>query len=67
MSTATGSKVKQQVQSMLERLPDDCTLEDVQYHLYVMQRVQGGLEAIDRGEGIAHEDVKQRLAKWLTK
>ena len=66
MPTSTQSSAKEQVRSLLDKLPDDCTLADVQYHLYVMQGVQEGLDALDRGEGIPHEEVKRRLAKWLS-
>jgi predicted transcriptional regulator len=61
------TETKKEVQAVLENLPDDCTLEDVQYRLYVMQKVKKGLEAVDRGEGIPHEEAVKRLGKWLTK
>jgi predicted transcriptional regulator len=57
---------KQQVQHVLDQLPDDCTIDDVQYHLDVMQQVESGLAAIDRGDTIPHEEVNRRLAKWLS-
>lgn len=56
---------KQQVQDLLSRLPDDCSLEDIQYHLYVIQKVQEGLDSLDRGEGIPHEEVKREMARWF--
>jgi predicted transcriptional regulator len=59
--------VKEQIRAMLDRLPNDCTMEDVQYGLYVLGRVRRGLESIDRGEGIAHEEVKRRMSEWLSK
>lgn len=31
---------KEEVRSLLQRLPENCTLEDVQYHLYVIEKVQ---------------------------
>ena len=34
--------VKQSVQELLDRLPDDCSLDDVQYHLYVLQSIERG-------------------------
>ncbi|HWB54897.1 MAG TPA: hypothetical protein VG722_11915 [Tepidisphaeraceae bacterium] len=58
---------KQEVQTVLESLPEDCTLEDVQYRLYVIQKVKSGLEAVDRGEGVEHEEATKRLGKWLSK
>lgn len=32
------STVKEEVKSLLERLPRDCTIEDIQYHLYVLEK-----------------------------
>jgi hypothetical protein len=36
--------VKQDVESLLRRLPDDVWVEDIQYHLYVLDKVRRGLE-----------------------
>ncbi len=35
---------KQEVRSLLEKLPDNCSIEDIQYHLYVLEKVRSGLE-----------------------
>jgi len=32
------STAKEEVKTLLDKLPDDCSLEDVQYHLYVVER-----------------------------
>jgi predicted transcriptional regulator len=58
---------KEQVQQILEKLPEDASLEDIQYHIYVRQKIQQGVEDVDAGRMISHSDVQQRLAKWLTK
>jgi predicted transcriptional regulator len=58
---------KEQVQQILEQLPEDASLEDIQYHIYVRQKVEHGLEDIEAGRVVPHEDVQKRLAKWLTK
>jgi hypothetical protein len=34
--------VKEEVKTLLEKLPDDCTIEDIQYHLYVLEKIQKG-------------------------
>jgi hypothetical protein len=58
---------KEEVQSLLGRLPEDCSLEDIQYHLYVIEKVQQGLEAADAQGSVSQEEVEHRLGKWLTK
>jgi len=39
----TMSNAKQQVESLLHNLPENCSLEDIQYHLYVLEKVRRGL------------------------
>jgi predicted transcriptional regulator len=57
---------KKQVRELLDRLPDDCTLEDVLYHLYAIEKIGEGLAAADRGQLIPHEQVDEELRqKWL--
>lgn len=57
---------KDRVRALLDRLPDDCSLDEVQYHLYVVQAVERG-EADERaGRVISHEQVAAELRrKWL--
>lgn len=56
---------KDEVTSLLEKLPDDASYEDIQYHLYVLEKVKCGLERADTEGAIPHEDAKARLGKWL--
>ena len=57
---------KNEVQQLLNTLPDDCSLEDIQYHLYVIEKVRNGLEIADTQGTLSQEQVEQRLGKWLT-
>jgi len=56
--------IKDEVAHLLERLPEDSTLEDIQYHLYVLEKIHRGLEQVERGEVIPHEEAVARLKKW---
>ncbi len=58
---------KDEVRALLDRLPDDVTLEDIQYHLDVVVKVLEAEAQADRGEGIAQDEFDRRFAKWLTK
>jgi predicted transcriptional regulator len=60
-------KVKEEVSSLLTRLPDDCSLEDVQYHLYVLQKIERGLKDMEEGRVYTQEEVEKRMAKWIGK
>jgi len=54
---------KQEVQSLLETLPDNCSIEDIQYHLYVLEKVRRGLEDAKEGRVMSQEEVESRLGK----
>ena len=58
---------KEQVQQLLSALPEDATLEDIQYHIYVRQKIEQGLADLEAGRVVSHAEVQKRLAKWLTK
>ena len=60
------SNVKNDVQSLLETLPDDCTLEDIQYHLYVVEKVRRGIERAEAEGEMTQQEVEKRLDKWHT-
>lgn len=55
---------KDAIIEMIRRLPDDCTLEDTQYHLYVRQRIAEGLRSIEEEEGIPQEEVEDIVRSW---
>jgi hypothetical protein len=59
------SNPKAEVVSMLEALPDNASFEDIQYHLYVLEKVRRGLERAESEGAISHEEAKARLSKWL--
>lgn len=57
---------KDKVRALLDRLPDDCSLDEVQYHLYVVQAVAKGEADEQEGRLIPHEQVAAELRrKWL--
>ena len=56
---------KDEVHSLLEKLPEDASYEDIQYHLYVLEKVQRGLRRAETEGVVAHGDATARLGKWL--
>ena len=60
------SATKDKVRNLLDQLPDDCSLEDVLYHLYVQQKVAAGLADVEQGRTIPHEQVAEEMRrKWI--
>ena len=57
---------KHDVEQLLNRLPEDSSVEDIQYHLYVLDKVRRGLEDARVNGTLPQEEVESRLSKWLT-
>jgi len=55
---------KQTVLELVRDLPEDASLEDIQYHLYVLQRVDKGLREVEEGKVVSEDEMETRFAKW---
>lgn len=64
MQTQTA---KEEVASLLTQLPDDCSLEDIQYHLYVLEKIRRGFASAETHGTLTQKEVEKRLEKWLIK
>ena len=61
------STAKEEVKALLDKLPDDCSLEDVQYHLYVVEKINKGIERADKEGVLSQDEVERKLKKWASK
>ena len=52
---------KQLLREVVERLPDDATVEDAMERLYFLAKVTRGLEAADRGDVMSHEEARRAV------
>lgn len=58
--------LKDEVVEMIQHLPESTSLEDIQYHLYVLEKIRKGKKSIKDGKGISNEEAKARLSKWIS-
>jgi len=56
---------KELVLDAISELPNEVSLDEIAERIEFMAAVQKGLDQLDRGEGIPHEEVKRQLAAWL--
>ncbi len=56
---------KQEVIELIKGLPDDSTLEEIQYSLYVRQKIERGLQDVEKGRTHTQEKVEKRMGKWV--
>jgi hypothetical protein len=63
------STPKEEVRKMLDRLPDDSSFEDIQYHIYVREKIERGLKDVAEGRVLSQEEMERRMCaltkKWL--
>jgi len=58
---------KKEVRKILDQIPDDASLEDIQYHIYVCQKIERGLQDMDDGRVLSQKQVEKRMSRWIGK
>lgn len=51
---------------LLDKPPDDCTLEGVQYHLYVAEKIHRGIERAKKEGVLSQDDVEGKFSQWTS-
>lgn len=52
---------KEEAKRLIDHLPDQATLNDIMYELYVKQKIESGIKAVEEGRIIPHDQVKARI------
>lgn len=56
---------KEEIRKLIDALPDDATWEDVQYSIYVRERVERGRREAQQGHLIDQDEIETRMKQWL--
>ena len=62
---ADDGKCKKRSPALIQQLPDNSSLEDIQYHLYVREKVEHGLRDLKSKKTLSQKEVERRMKKWL--
>lgn len=57
---------KEEVRSLLDNLPDDCSLEDVQYHLFVAEKIHRGVDRASAEGALSQAEVERKIEERLS-
>ncbi|MBC7852589.1 MAG: hypothetical protein IAF94_04050 [Pirellulaceae bacterium] len=57
---------KQQVIELLSSLPDDCSLDEIRYRLYLRRKVEEGIRDIETGNVYSQEQAEQEVQRWFS-
>ena len=55
---------KQEALETIGKLPDDANMDEIMYHLYVLDKVRKGQKAAEDGRTIASKDLKSEIETW---
>jgi len=58
------ASAKEEVRKLLDQIPDDSSFEDIQYHIYVREKIERGLKEVERKQVLSQEEVERRMSKW---
>ena len=55
---------KSEALRIIQGLPENASMEDIQYHLYVREKIEKGLADVAAGRVFSHEEVKRQVEAW---
>ena len=56
---------KESIIEFLKTLPEDVSIKDIMYHLYVMEKIQEGEKDIEEGRTFTQEEVEAQIESWF--
>lgn len=56
--------VKYQILKAVEEMPQEVTFEEVMEHLYFLYKVNRGLQQVQSGNIVSHEEAKKQIRTW---
>ena len=59
------ANTKEEIRKILDALPDDATWEDVQYSIYIRERVERGKAEAAEGKLTDQDQIETRMNRWL--
>jgi hypothetical protein len=58
-------QVKEIAKQVIDKLPDESSLDDIIHALYIRAKFEHGEAQIRQGKGVSHDQAKQSFKKWL--
>ena len=56
--------VKEMAKSVIDKLPDEANMDEIIHALYVRIKFERGIQEIEDGKGVPHEEAKQIMRSW---
>lgn len=56
--------IKKEAIDIITKLPDDVTIEDIMYKLYVLDKIKKGQEDIKKGNFVTTDELRKETETW---
>jgi hypothetical protein len=57
--------VKELAKKVIDTLPDEANMDEIIHALYIRAKFDNGIDQINEGKGISHEEAKKRMREWV--
>jgi len=55
---------KQEALQAIQQLPDNVNFDEIVYRLYVLNKIHQGMQDIEEGRTISHEELTREIEQW---
>ncbi|MBC8554300.1 MAG: hypothetical protein H8D23_32220 [Candidatus Brocadiales bacterium] len=56
--------LKEEAINAISKLPESADIDDIMYRVYVIDKIKKGQEAINKGELVTVESLKEEMKYW---
>ena len=58
------SAAKQEALNTISQLPEGTDMDEIMYRLYVLDKIRKGQKAVEQGQVITSDELKQDINSW---
>jgi predicted transcriptional regulator len=59
--------VKQKLHQLVDRLPNNCSVDEALYRMYVLDHIERGLADVAAGRVVPHDRAMKEFREWVSK
>jgi hypothetical protein len=56
---------REKIKQVIDDFPEEVDMDAFMEKLYLLDKIEQGEKQLAEGKGISHDEVKERLKKWL--
>lgn len=57
--------LKAKMERLIHNLSEEASIEEAMEKLYLLYKIEKGIQQADAGNTVSHEEAKKRLQEWL--